>query len=133
MILLTTLFGLQLELLQRLKATWHERGYETQKPRSVHLLRVSSLAIPRKTVLHSLALLSTAQLVLAISKVPTIFDCVIVQDITAELIIANRLPADPTITVVAIEAGDSAFINPNVTHVPKSFVEFGFSLRATVK
>lgn len=49
------------------------------------------------------------------------------------MVLANRLSANPTTTVAVIEAGDSAFSNPNVTHVPKSIAEFGLGFGTSVE
>ncbi|KAE8830495.1 hypothetical protein PTNB85_07082 [Pyrenophora teres f. teres] len=56
---------------------------------------------------------------------PQTFDYIIVGGGPAGLLVANRLSADPNITVAVIEAGDSAYNNPNVTYVPKSLLEYG--------
>jgi choline dehydrogenase-like flavoprotein len=84
-------------------------------------------------MLHSLPLLLTAQLVSATCNTLTTFDYVIVGGGTAGLILANRLSANPTTTVAVIEAGDSAFNNPNVTYVPKSIAEFGLGFGTSVE
>jgi choline dehydrogenase-like flavoprotein len=66
--------------------------------------------------------LALAQSVLSACATP--FDYVIIGGGPAGLLIANRLSADPNITVAIIEAGDSVFNSPNVTAIPKSIAEF---------
>lgn len=78
-------------------------------------------------------LLSVAQLALATCDPPTTFDYVIVGGGTAGLVVANRLSANPDTTVAVIEAGDSAFDNPNVTRVPTSLAEFGLGFGTSVE
>ncbi|RMZ68280.1 Glucose oxidase [Pyrenophora seminiperda CCB06] len=56
---------------------------------------------------------------------PQTFDYIIIGGGPAGLIVANRLSAHANITVAVIEAGDSAYNNPNVTHVPISLLEYG--------
>lgn len=68
--------------------------------------------------------LSLAQAVLA-ACAPQSFDYVIVGGGPGGLLVANRLSAIPGKTVAVIEAGDSVYDNPNVTHVPKSILEYG--------
>jgi choline dehydrogenase-like flavoprotein len=52
------------------------------------------------------------------------FDYVIIGGGPAGLIVANRLSANPKITVAIIEAGGSVYNNPNVTALPKTIAEF---------
>lgn len=87
----------------------------------------------RMKMRYSIPLLSTAQSLLATCNPSTQFDYVIVGGGTAGLILANRLSANPTTTVAVIEAGDSAFNNPNVTYVPKSIAEFGLGFGTPVE
>jgi choline dehydrogenase-like flavoprotein len=84
-------------------------------------------------LLNPFAYLSTAQLVLAACDPSTTFDYVIVGGGPAGLVLANRLSANPSVTVAVIEAGDSAFNNPNVTYVPKSIFEYGLGLGTSVE
>jgi choline dehydrogenase-like flavoprotein len=63
-----------------------------------------------------------AQSVLAMYT--TSFDYVIVGGGPAGLLVANRLSANPYITVAVIEAGDSVYNNPNVTAIPKTIAQF---------
>jgi choline dehydrogenase-like flavoprotein len=63
-------------------------------------------------------------LALARAAASTAFDFVIVGGGPAGLLVANRLSADPNMTVAVIEAGDSAYNNPNVTRLPQSIAEF---------
>ena len=80
------------------------------------------------------AYLSTAQLVLAACDSSTTFDYVIVGGGPAGLVLANRLSAkNSSATVAVIEAGNSAFNNPNVTYVPKSIFEYGLGLGTSVE
>ncbi|KAJ8109790.1 hypothetical protein OPT61_g7202 [Boeremia exigua] len=85
----------------------------------------------------SIFLLSAVQLVLATcdpaNNATTDFDYVIIGGGTAGLALANRLSANPATTVAVIEAGDTAFNNPNVTHVPKSITEFGLGFGTSVE
>ncbi|XPS80805.1 Choline dehydrogenase [Ascochyta lentis] len=84
-------------------------------------------------MLHTLPLLSTVQLVLATCNASTAYDYVIVGGGTAGMLLANRLSANPTTMVAVIEAGSSAFNNPNVTYVPKSIAEFGLGFGTSVE
>lgn len=84
-------------------------------------------------LLNSFTYLSTAQLVLAACDTSARFDYVIVGGGPAGLVLANRLSTDPSITVAVIEAGESAFGNPNVTYVPKSIFEYGLGLGTSVE
>jgi choline dehydrogenase-like flavoprotein len=59
-----------------------------------------------------------------IASSATSFDYVIVGGGPAGLMVANRLSANPNITVAVIEAGSSVYDNPNVTAVPKTIAEF---------
>ena len=95
--------------------------------------KLKSLRNWNMMMFNPLKLLSTAQLVLATCDPSTKFDYVIVGGGTAGLVLANRLSANPTATVGVIEAGDSTFNNPNVTHVPKSFAEFGLGFGTSVE
>lgn len=62
----------------------------------------------------------------------TSFDYVIVGGGPAGLMIANRLSANPNITVAVIEAGGSVYDNPNVTAVPKTIAEFSPGIGTSV-
>lgn len=84
-------------------------------------------------LLNPLAFLSTAQLALATCDPSVTFDYVIVGGGPAGLVLANRLSANSSVTVAVIEAGDSAFNNPNVTYVPKSISEYGLGLGTSVE
>lgn len=59
-----------------------------------------------------------------IASSATSFDYVVVGGGPAGLMVANRLSANPNITVAVIEAGSSVYDNPNVTAVPKTIAEF---------
>lgn len=85
------------------------------------------------TMFNPLFVLSATQLVLATCDFPKTYDYVIVGGGTAGLVLANRLSANLRTTVAVVEAGDSAFDNPNVTHVPKSIVEFGLGFGTSVE
>lgn len=82
---------------------------------------------------NPLAVFSTAQFALVACDALTSFDYVIVGGGTSGLVLANRLSANPSTTVAVIEAGDSAFNNPNVTYVPKSITEYGLGLGTSVE
>lgn len=84
-------------------------------------------------LLNPFAYLSAAELVLATCDPSTTFDYVIVGGGPAGLVLANRLSAKPSVTVAVIEAGDSAFDNPNVTYVPKSIFEYGLGFGTSVE
>lgn len=71
-----------------------------------------------------ICLLTFLVLVDSIVATCTTFDFVIVGGGPAGLLVANKLSSDPNITVAVIEAGDSAFNNPNVTRLPRSIAEF---------
>jgi choline dehydrogenase-like flavoprotein len=73
-------------------------------------------------VVYYLTILMLAQSLLALCT--SSFDYVIVGGGPAGLIVANRLSANPNITVAVIEAGASAYSNPNVTTLPRSIAEF---------
>lgn len=81
---------------------------------------------------HVWALMSMAQFVLATCS-STAFDYVIVGGGTAGMLLANRLSANPAATVAVVEAGDLAFSNPNVTHVPKTIAEYGLGFGTPVE
>lgn len=84
-------------------------------------------------MLLSIALLALTRVVGATDTcAPKTFDYVIVGGGPAGLIVANRLSANPNITVAVIEAGDSAYNNPNVTHVPKSLLEYGLFIGTSI-
>ncbi|KAF2119070.1 hypothetical protein BDV96DRAFT_568981 [Lophiotrema nucula] len=71
-------------------------------------------------LLHAFSLVATATLVMC---TPEIFDYVIIGGGPAGLVLANRLSNDPGITVAVVEAGDSAYNNPNVTNLPASIAD----------
>ncbi|KAF2025507.1 alcohol oxidase [Setomelanomma holmii] len=60
------------------------------------------------------------------------FDYVIVGAGPAGLLVANRLSANPDVTIAVIEAGDSAYNNPNVTRIPRSIAEFSPGIGTSV-
>ncbi|KAF2851924.1 GMC oxidoreductase [Plenodomus tracheiphilus IPT5] len=64
---------------------------------------------------------------------PTTYDFLIIGGGPAGLIVANRLSANPNVTVAVIEAGDSALSNPNVTTVPKSLLEYGQGFSTSIE
>jgi choline dehydrogenase-like flavoprotein len=78
-----------------------------------------------------LAMFALVQLVYAMSDLKA-FDFVIVGGGTAGLLIANRLSANPNITVAVIEAGGSVYNNPNVTLVPRSIADFSPGLGTSI-
>ncbi|KZM27094.1 Choline dehydrogenase [Ascochyta rabiei] len=84
-------------------------------------------------MVHPFSLLSTVQLVLTARNASAAYDYVIVGGGTAGMLLANRLSANPRITVAIVEAGSSAFNNPNVTYVPKSIAEFGLGFNTSVE
>ena len=77
-------------------------------------------------------LLAAAQAVLSTCDTGKKFDYVIIGGGPAGLLVANRLSADGATTVAVIEAGDTAFSNPNVTYVPKSILEYGLGFGTSV-
>jgi choline dehydrogenase-like flavoprotein len=79
--------------------------------------------------LHFLAVLPWSQNILAARST---FDYVIVGAGPAGLLVANRLSANPDITVAVIEAGASAYNNPNVTRLPRSIAEFSPGIGTSV-
>ncbi|KAH7079504.1 hypothetical protein FB567DRAFT_123464 [Paraphoma chrysanthemicola] len=60
------------------------------------------------------------------------FDYIIIGAGPAGLLMANRLSANPDITVAIIEAGASAYDNPNVTRIPRSIAEFSPGIGTSV-
>jgi choline dehydrogenase-like flavoprotein len=73
------------------------------------------------SIAYCLSILTLTQSVLVTGVA---FDYVIIGGGPAGLIVANRLTANPDITVAVIEAGASAYTNPNVTNLPRSIAEF---------
>lgn len=94
-----------------------------------------SAASPRlyTMIFNPLLLLAAAQAVLSTCDTGTKFDYVIIGGGPAGLLVANRLSADGATTVAVIEAGDTAFSNPNVTYVPKSILEYGLGFGTSVE
>jgi choline dehydrogenase-like flavoprotein len=80
----------------------------------------------------SILFLALIQAVRTAAYVQQAFDYVIVGGGPAGLIVANRLSADPEVTVAVIEAGDSAYNNPNVSYVPQSITEYGLFIGTSI-
>jgi choline dehydrogenase-like flavoprotein len=80
-------------------------------------------------LLRFLAFLPWSQNILAACST---FDYVIIGAGPAGLLVANRLSANPDITVAVIEAGASAYNNPNVTRLPRSIAEFSPGIGTSV-
>jgi choline dehydrogenase-like flavoprotein len=70
--------------------------------------------------------------VVQVTCAPETYDYVIAGGGPAGLVVANRLSADPDVTVAIIEAGDSAYDNPVVSYVPKSITEYGLFIGTSI-